>query len=68
MSQREFVLIFEGSIPEKIKKRCTNKKFVYPETFGITITISRLSEDEDKKLKIVKKMLGYLRLKQVDTS
>jgi hypothetical protein len=37
---------------------------VYPETFGITITIGRLSEDEDKKLKIVKKMLGYLRLKQ----
>jgi hypothetical protein len=37
---------------------------VYPETFGITITISRLSEDKDKKLKIVKKMLGYLGLKQ----
>jgi hypothetical protein len=38
---------------------------VYPETFGITITISRLSEDKDKKLKIVKKMLGYLGLKQL---
>jgi len=58
MSQREFVLIFEGSIPEKILKNCTNKKFVHPETFGITITISRLSEEENKRFKIVKKMLG----------
>ena len=40
---------------------------MHPETFGITITIGRLSDDEDKSFEIVKKMLGYLGLKQFDS-
>jgi hypothetical protein len=30
MSQREFVLIFEGSIPEKIKKKVHEQKIRVP--------------------------------------
>lgn len=35
-----------------------------PKTFGIIITIGRLSDDKYISFKIVKKMLGYLGLKQ----
>jgi len=63
MNLREFVLIFEGSTPEKIKKGCANNLLTHPVTFGLTITLGSLSIGKGKYFVNCKKNARLIEVK-----